>query len=880
MSNGIESTSTFVGRRLRRFAWIAAIANLLLCLLFLIAVTRANSTQICTIVGINIQSYIEPLSREIVIGNKEHLATILETLKSSNLLQDVSLSKLDAPLSTPQKEQCSLNGMKIEFMTPVTFGQRQVATLKGNILWIPIAQILAIIGIAVLLSLFFMWISTRLLLVDLHKAIITPISKLARGEGLSGGIFTSDVLKIKQDLEESRENAKYGALAQLTQMLAHDVRKPFSMIQIVLQNVKTAQTLSEVKSVIYSSSQEISRALTSVTGMLSDIMEIGQDTIRSRELASPKSLIDSSIQDVFRLHPGSNITFSALFDHIYLLEINPVKVQRVFSNIIENAVQAMKGQGHLWFETTAPDRDGFVELIIGNSGSYVESDDIQKLFDAFFTKGKKSGTGLGLAIAKKIVTAHGGQIGCRVLNNKRVEFWFTLPASNEIDPVDIVLPQSTSELHESMHAVTMTNVDEFSEDMQSRAYETEIAQKLNGRRIKVLILDDEELYRNALNRLLQKLEHVSPFIDLLVATSSNEALAHAISKPDIGLFDYDLGESSKNGIETLKIMRQRVPGICICIHSNHIGGTQYKEAVDAGAQYFLPKPISKVHLLRIISESLDVIQGNVVTTSALEYRLANMSGALELPLPVSRPAANGVVAILDDCNFNCNAWTQMNTGRPVITFESPEMFWKHVEQQPDFFDSLAFIVTDQFFGSSSAMTGIEFARTMTGKPVFLASAGDFSGELPIYGIAGVLPKKVMEWNELWAFCTSRSAMIMKQDSLNSLNRFSASGEAALIDELKTAQINKVDDFQAKLKIKFLASAGDIVNEIEIGLQQKNWRQVGDLVHKLQGAAEIVDAQSVVNACREMHTLQLSEGDCIVLLNDSIFALEQELKSRE
>jgi signal transduction histidine kinase/CheY-like chemotaxis protein/HPt (histidine-containing phosphotransfer) domain-containing protein len=831
-------------------------------------------------VGINIQSYIEPLSREIVIGNKEHLATILETLKSSNLLKDVSLSKLDSPLNTPQKEQCSLNGLKIEFMTPVTFGQRQVATLKGNILWIPIAQIIAIIGIAVLLSLFFMWISTRMLLEDLHKAIINPICKLARGEILNGGILTSDVLKIKRDLEVSRENAQYAALAQLTQMLAHDVRKPFSMIQIVLQNIASTQTLSEVKNIIRSSSQEITRALTTVNGMLSDIMEIGQDTVRSRELVSPKSLIYISIQEVSRLLPDSNITFSASFDHKYLLEIDPIKVQRVLSNIIENAVQAMKGEGHLWFQSTAPDSNGFVEMIIGNTGSYVESDDIQKLFDAFFTKGKKGGTGLGLAIAKKIVTAHGGQIGCRVLNKKGVEFWFTLPVSEKIDAVNIILPKSTIEVLESMYSVTMANVDEFSEDDQSQTYEAEIVQKLNGRRIKVLILDDEELYRNALIRLLQKLNRVSSYIDLLVATSSNEALAHAMSKPDIGLFDYDLGESSKNGIDTLKLMRQSVPGICICIHSNHIGGTQYKEAVDAGARYFLPKPISKVHLLRIISESLDVTQVHMIQSSYPQSLYSEALRIPALPFPVAQSVDDGVVAILDDCDFNCSAWNQLNIGRPLITFESPEMFWQHMEKHPDFFNSLALIVTDQFFGSKSAITGIDFARTITGKPVFLASVGDFSNEVPIHGITGVLPKKVMEWNELLAFCANRSKIVPGPDTPNSLGQLSHSGDPILVKEIRpSVQTNKVSDLQINLKVKFLASAFDIFNEIEIAMQQKNLRQVFDLVHKLQGAANIVDAHSVVNACRKIHSRQISEGDCIALLRDSIFTMEQELKSQ-
>jgi HPt (histidine-containing phosphotransfer) domain-containing protein len=190
---------------------------------------------------------------------------------------------------------------------------------------------------------------------------------------------------------------------------------------------------------------------------------------------------------------------------------------------------------------------------------------------------------------------------------------------------------------------------------------------------------------------------------------------------------------------------------------------------------------------------------------------------------------------------------------------------------------LAFIVTDQFFGSASAMTGIEFAKTIIGKPVYLASIVDFSNELPIDGIVGVLPKKVMEWDELHAFCANRSEIILKSDSSYSLDCFSHSSCPALLADKKPVQINTVDDFQINLKVKFLATAFDIVNEIEIAIQQKNLQQVFDLVHKLQGAAHIVDAHSVVNACREMHSRQLPEGNCIVLFRDSISTMEQELK---
>ena len=870
----VVSTRAFVGRRFRRFVLVAVTVNLLLCLLFLAVVTRANSTQICSVVGINIQSYIDSLSREIVIGNQEHLAMILDTLKSNKLLQHVTLSGIDVASKVPEDTQCQLSGMNIDFRMPVTFGQRQVGVLKGNIVWLPVEEILIFLGVAALFLLFFMWISTRLLLKDLHRALITPIWKLARGEVLSDVMLTSDVLKIKRDLEASHDNAKYAAVAQLTQMLAHDVRKPFSMIQIVLQSASAAQTLAGMKSIIYSGSQEINHALTSVTGMLNDIMEIGKDNTPSRELVSPKSLIHISLQEAGRLFSDSNITFSTSFEHTYLLEINPIKVQRVFSNIVENAVQAMKGEGHIWFHTTAPDRNGFVELAIGNSNSYIEPDDEHRLFDGFFTKGKEGGTGLGLAIAKKIVTAHGGQIGCRIIDKKGVEFWFTLPASKQIDAVHLTFPTSIMAFQESMSSVHTVDVGAFSEDVLSEKYETEIVRKLNGRRIKLLVLDDEEVYRDVLIRLVQQLERISPSIDLLVATSCNEALAHSVSKPDIGLFDYDLGEASLNGIDTLKLIRQRVPGICVCIHSNHIGGRQYKEAVEAGAHDFLPKPISKIHLLKIITNSLNVHDVHMANNNVPEQSYSAKAPALSADTRL-----DSVVAVVDDSEFNCRAWVQMNIGRPLMTFETPEMFWQYAEKNPDFFNSLTLIITDHFFGAKSAITGVEFAKNMMDKlidkPVFLSSVGDFSNALPIPGIAGILPEKVMKWDELHAFC----ATVSRAQFVG--NTYSARTDAVPKkgEEGQSDRINKAEaSLQDRLKVKFFISAIEIIDEIDRAIQQQDMLQVADLAHKLQGSASIVGAHEMVHACQKLYYRQLSEREFIALLQEAISTMEEDLRS--
>lgn len=97
---------------------------------------------------------------------------------------------------------------------------------------------------------------------------------------------------------------------------------------------------------------------------------------------------------------------------------------------LDNAFQAIDGKGHIWIETK--EQEGFMQICIGNEGSHIAEAELSKVFDAFFTSGKKSGTGIGLAIAQKFVQAHRGQIWCESLRDAafpqgKVEFFFTLP---------------------------------------------------------------------------------------------------------------------------------------------------------------------------------------------------------------------------------------------------------------------------------------------------------------------------------------------------------------------------------------------------------------------------------------------------------------------
>lgn len=107
---------------------------------------------------------------------------------------------------------------------------------------------------------------------------------------------------------------------------------------------------------------------------------------------------------------------------LYVSEMN-----QVYTNLIDNAVDAMEGrEGNVLEIATKPERDSVVISIIDN-GPGINEDIIDKVFDPFFTtKAVGKGSGLGLEVVQKIVEQHKGSISIHSKPGK-TEFRICIP---------------------------------------------------------------------------------------------------------------------------------------------------------------------------------------------------------------------------------------------------------------------------------------------------------------------------------------------------------------------------------------------------------------------------------------------------------------------
>jgi signal transduction histidine kinase len=248
------------------------------------------------------------------------------------------------------------------------------------------------------------------------------------------------------DIEKQKTKlAQFSAIVKTTQMLAHDVRKPFSMLQGILSLLESCHDPDEIVRLSKDVVRDVQRALAAVDGMIEDTMVVGREVKTEKKPICPESLIEASLTEVCWVYQKASVKLHYKWNHRHMINADAMKLQRVFSNIFANAIQAMNNQGALWIKTWEDPSENMTLFCIGNSGSSIAQEDLPQVFDVFYTKNKAGGTGLGLAIAQKIILAHGGRIWCESSEKKKtVESYFTLPtAAAIVNKHTLRLPNNT-----------------------------------------------------------------------------------------------------------------------------------------------------------------------------------------------------------------------------------------------------------------------------------------------------------------------------------------------------------------------------------------------------------------------------------------------------
>lgn len=104
--------------------------------------------------------------------------------------------------------------------------------------------------------------------------------------------------------------------------------------------------------------------------------------------------------------------------------------------------------------------------------------------------------------------------------------------------------------------------------------------------MKILVVDDHELIREALREVLKDLD---PAIEVLEAENCEDALALLDSHPDLALVLLDIQLPRRSGLDALSEFRSRNPAVPVVVLSGSENSGDVMRAIDGGAMGFIPK---------------------------------------------------------------------------------------------------------------------------------------------------------------------------------------------------------------------------------------------------------------------------------------------------
>ena len=135
--------------------------------------------------------------------------------------------------------------------------------------------------------------------------------------------------------------------------------------------------------------------------------------------------IDSALNILESKYKG-RVTINKQYGMIPNVMCYAGQINQVFMNILDNATQAIEGDGNIYIRTKIEEQNVIIEF--EDTGAGIDEDVIPKIFDPFFTtKPVGEGTGLGLSICYKIIRSHNGKMEVESEKGKGTKFIIEIP---------------------------------------------------------------------------------------------------------------------------------------------------------------------------------------------------------------------------------------------------------------------------------------------------------------------------------------------------------------------------------------------------------------------------------------------------------------------
>jgi len=370
--------------------------------------------------------------------------------------------------------------------------------------------------------------------------------------------------KDKRRLEDKLHRAqKMESLGLMAGGIAHDLNNILSGLvsypELLLLDIPVDSPMRKPMETIKKSGMR-------AVDVVSDLITIARGVATVKEVLNLNTIVTEYLgsaehQKLERTH--SFIDFKAeLNPDLLNLNGSSTHINKTLMNLVVNASEAIEGTGTVTISTTNRYLDeplkGYEDVRIGeyavlsvsDDGSGISSEDLEKIFEPFYTKKVmgRSGTGLGLAVVWNSVQDHNGYIDVKSSEEGTVfELYFRL---------------------------TRDQIAEDTEDVPAAEYQ--------GHGEKILVVDDEENQREIACGMLTKLGYIAE------AVSSGEEAIEYVKKNPVDLIVLDMVmPKGINGRKTYEEIIKIRPGQKAIIASGHAKTKEVDLAQELGAGKYI-----------------------------------------------------------------------------------------------------------------------------------------------------------------------------------------------------------------------------------------------------------------------------------------------------
>ena len=224
--------------------------------------------------------------------------------------------------------------------------------------------------------------------------------------------------RIEKELEEEKAKSihmsRLSSLGEMAGGIAHEINNPLAIINgqlsIVVRKLKSfvdqGEAMALVKTIEKSQAQVF--RITKIINGLREFSRSGDES--PYESVSVQTILEAVESLCFEKVKKAMVEFKLQPIEAHL-KCNPIQIEQVLVNLINNSVDAISSQSDKWIRVDSKVIGSFIEISVTDSGKGIAPEVAGKIMQPFFTtKELGKGTGLGLSISHGIIKKYGGTL--------------------------------------------------------------------------------------------------------------------------------------------------------------------------------------------------------------------------------------------------------------------------------------------------------------------------------------------------------------------------------------------------------------------------------------------------------------------------------------